>query len=96
MEKKDQDLFARSLLKVRNTEESSKFLEDLLTSAELKALTTRFKIARMLFAGDSYSDIERKTGASSATIAKVSEAIKYGNDGLRQVLERMKRAKVNL
>jgi len=37
-----------------------------------------------------YNDIVEKTGASSATISRVSRALNYGEDGYRAVLDRMK------
>ncbi len=88
---KDLDSFAKSFLKVRNLAESKLYLSDLFSKNEIKVLTLRFKIAKMLFDGIPYVDIERRTGASSATIARISESLKYGNDGLRQILERTKR-----
>lgn len=91
-EKEMLEPISKSILKLRNRQEVSNYLRDLFTKAEIKILTLRFQIATMLNEGISYVEIERATGASSATIAKVSESIKYGNDGLRVVLERMKRA----
>lgn len=86
------DTLAKSFLKVRNSQECKNYLKDLFSSKELENLTLRYRIARMLHNGDSYIDIERQTGASSATIARISESLKYGgNDGLRLILERAKR-----
>ncbi len=89
---KDLQKLAKSFLKVRNAQEAKNYLKDLFSSKELDNLVLRFKIAQMLHQGDSYVEIERSTGASSATIARISEALKYGgNDGLRMILDRLKR-----
>jgi TrpR-related protein YerC/YecD len=88
---KQLDTLAKSMIKIRNIDEAKRFLQDMFSKTELETLKLRFQIARMLFDKESYVDIERQTGASSATIAKVSEALKYGNEGLKTVLERMKR-----
>lgn len=87
----DIDIVSTALLKIRDKKEAGKFLTDVLSKRELETLILRIKIAQMLYKGISYIEIERKTGASSATISKMSEAIKYGNDGLRTILERTKK-----
>ncbi len=89
---KNLDTLAKTLLKVRNSQEAKNYLKDLFSAKELENLVLRYKIARMLFEGESYVSIERQTGASSATIARISESLKYGgNDGLRLILERTRR-----
>jgi len=85
------ETLAKSMIKVRNVDEAKRFLQDMFSKTELETLKLRFQIARMLFDKESYIDIERQTGASSATIAKVSESLKYGNEGLKTILERMTR-----
>lgn len=85
------DETAKAFLKLRTHEEIKAFLKDLFTSAEQESICARLKIAKMLEAGAPYTQIERETGVSSATIAKVSENLKYGNDGYKLVLERLKK-----
>jgi len=86
-------LLAKSILKIRNKQEAVNYFKDLFSNKELETLILRLRIAKMLYEGTSYVEIERETGASSATIAKISEAIKYGHEGLSTILERMKRAR---
>jgi TrpR-related protein YerC/YecD len=81
---------AKAFLKLRTQEEIKAFLKDLLTNAEQASICARLKIALMLESGIPYTQIERETGASSATIAKVSENLKYGNDGYKLVIDRIK------
>lgn len=85
------DLLAQALLKLRNPDEIKIFLKDLLSNAEQESIAARVNIAMMLDQGTPYTQIERETGASSATIAKVSENLKYGNDGYKLIIERLKR-----
>jgi TrpR-related protein YerC/YecD len=80
----------KAFLKCRNEEEIMKFMRDLMTMKELEAFALRWKAAQMLTDGVAYLDIERQTGLSSATIARVSEYLKYGYDGYKIVLERTK------
>ena len=84
---------SQTLLKLRNVEEINLFLEDLLTKSEQINIASRLKIAEMLNEGLPYSQIQRETGASSATIAKVSDNLKYGHDGFKLAIDRLTKSK---
>ena len=90
---KNMELLINSILKIRNKQEATNYLLDILSNRELDTLVLRLEIAKMLHEGVPYIEIERKMGASSATIAKMNEALKYGHDGLRTILDRLKRVK---
>lgn len=62
-------------------------LEDLFTIREIKETSQRLAVARLLDAGKSYTFIERKTGASATTIARVSKCLSYGAGGYRAALD---------
>lgn len=64
-------------------------LEDLMTIREIKEISQRLAVARMLDAGNSYTAIEKQTGASATTIARVSKALNYGAGGYRHALEKL-------
>lgn len=85
-----EELFA-AVLALENAEECCRFFDDLCTIAELKAMEQRFQVAKMLARGMVYSDISERTGASTATISRVSRALNYGSDGYKLVLERLGR-----
>ncbi|MBQ7090578.1 MAG: hypothetical protein IJN82_05610, partial [Clostridia bacterium] len=40
--------------------------------------------------GANYQEINKRTGASTATICRVSKCLNYGNDGYRIAIDRMK------
>jgi TrpR-related protein YerC/YecD len=61
-------------------------LEDLFTIREIKETSQRLSVARMLDAGKPYVAIEKATGASATTIARVSKALNYGAGGYRAAL----------
>ena len=73
------------ILTLKTREECYEFFEDLCTINELRDMSQRLEVARMLEAGDKYDRIEEATGASTATISRV----KFGADGYVQVLSRM-------
>ncbi|MBR6549059.1 MAG: TrpR-like protein, YerC/YecD, partial [Clostridia bacterium] len=65
------------------------FFEDLCTVPELKALSQRIVVAKMLSDGRVYSDIVKATGASTATISRVKRSLEYGCDSYSFIFERM-------
>ena len=82
-----------ALLHLENTDECRSFLTDLCTPAEIKALSERWIIARMLDQGNaSYRDISATTGASTTTVGRVARFLeKEPFHGYRLILERMKK-----
>lgn len=79
---------AAAMALLRNADEVLRFLRDLCTVTELRELTARWEVARLLDKGTSYHKISERTGASSATISRVNQWLRYGRDGYRLVLDR--------
>ena len=75
---------------LQNEEECRRFLEDLCTVSELKAMEQRMGVAMLLDDGLIYSEILERTGASSATISRVNRCLHYGADGYRTIIPRLK------
>lgn len=70
-------------------------LSDLFTEKEIRDQASRLQVAKMLDSGVSYSEIEKKTGVSATTIARVSKCLSHGPGGYRfalSCLEGSKRA----
>ena len=79
----------QAILKLETMEECYAFFEDLCTVPELKALSQRILVAKMLSEHRVYSEIVEKTGASTATISRVNRSLSYGSDGYKIVFERL-------
>jgi TrpR-related protein YerC/YecD len=79
---------ADALVTLRTGEEALRFLRDLCTVNELKELGQRWHVARLLDEGVSYHEISDRTGASSATISRVGQWLRYGRDGYRLMIDR--------
>ena len=62
-------------------------MEDLCTIREVNEMAQRLTVAFMLNAGESYTVIQEKTGASATTIARVSKCLNYGTGGYRAVID---------
>jgi TrpR-related protein YerC/YecD len=90
METKDLNEFSSLFLKLRTSEEIQRFLKDIFTRKELETFLLRWSIAKLLLAKKQYIEIERLTGASSATIAKVQESLKFGEGSFELLQERIK------
>ncbi len=78
-----------AILKLENVEECYSFFEDLCTVPELRSMSQRLVVAKMLNDDKVYSDIVGKTGASTATISRVNRALNYGSDGYSIILGRI-------
>lgn len=83
------DLLFKAILSLKNEEECYSFFEDLCTVPELKAMSQRIVVAKMLTDKKVYSDIVNKTGASTATISRVNRSLIYGCDGYEMVFDRI-------
>ena len=85
--------FYEAILKLRTTEECEAFFEDICTVKEIKSIAQRLLVAQMLTEKCVYSDIVKKTGASTATISRVNRSLSYGNDGYQMVFDRLREDK---
>lgn len=81
----------RAVLALESLEECDRFFDDLCTVPELKALSQRLQVAKMLSDHRVYSDIVQATGASTATISRVNRSLNYGADGYDIIFERLDR-----
>jgi len=90
--KKSDSLF-KAILTLDNLDEARRFFRDLLTEQEIEEFASRWEVAKMLNQKTSYSDIEKKTGMSSTTIARVSKWLNKGMDGYKKILNRLNSGK---
>lgn len=84
------DELFKAILKLETEEDCYRFFEDICTIKELQALAQRFYVARLLDEKKTYSEIEKITGASTATISRVNRCLLYGADGYQLILKRLK------
>ena len=84
------DTLYRAVLTLKNEDESRRFFQDLCTVSELKAMEQRMEVAMLLDDGMIYSEVLDRTGASTATISRVTRSLNYGADGYKTVIPRLK------
>ena len=87
--KNDLDMLFKAVLELQNIDECYKFFEDIATITELKAISQRIQVAKMLREKRVYTEIAETTGASTATISRVNKCLNYGQGGYDIVLDRI-------
>ena len=79
----------KGILCLNTVEECYSFFEDLCTINELLSMAQRYEVAKMLREGETYLNIAKATGASTATISRVNRSLNYGADGYDMVFSRL-------
>ena len=87
--KNDLDMLFQAILELENIDECYKFFEDIATITELKSISQRIQVAKMLREKRVYTEIAETTGASTATISRVNKCLNYGQGGYDIVLDRI-------
>ncbi|MBM4234114.1 MAG: hypothetical protein FJ160_08030, partial [Gammaproteobacteria bacterium] len=68
----------QAILTLRNLEECRSFFRDLCTPAELQAMSDRWAVVEWLERGLPYREIQKITGVSVTTIARVARYVGSG------------------
>ena len=92
IDEKNLQQFYKAILSLDTLDECAAFFDDICTIQELEAISQRFEVANLLHAGKNYVDINKLTGASTATICRISKCLTYGEGGYKTVIEKMKQA----
>lgn len=79
-------LLVQAFLSLKNADDVQRFLRDLLTENEIDEFSKRLQTAEMLTSKIPYSQIIKKTGLSSTTVACVSKYLNGKEGGYRNVL----------
>ncbi len=77
------------ILALENKKEARAFLRDLLTEKEIIEFGNRWKTAQMLSEKISYPEIQKETGLSTRTIARISDWLKNGKGGYKMALNKL-------
>lgn len=88
---KEIDNLFEAILALQSVEECYNFFEDACTIKEINEIAQRFQVACQLDAGMNYQEVNKETGASTATICRVNKCLNYGNEGYRTVIDRLKK-----
>ena len=91
LENPETDSLFDAILSLKTYEECYRFFEDLCTIPEVKSISQRWMVARLLNEGKTYQDIANDLAASTATISRVNRSLQFGKDGYAVVFERLKK-----
>ena len=75
------DFLYDAIVTLKTREECEMLFKDLCTIPEIKSMSQRLVVAKMIKDNMVYSEIVAKTGASTATISRVNRSLNYDNCG---------------
>lgn len=82
------DMLMKAVMSADSIEECYAFFEDLCSEGEIKMMSQRLQVARMLREDALYSDIVRHTKAGTATIGNVKSSLTCGTGGFERAIAR--------
>ena len=86
--KKTDELF-KSILGLDDVKEAEAFFRDLCTIDEIKAMSERWQIAKLVYQGVPYRKIAEKLGVSTTTVSRVAVWVFHGESGYKKALDKM-------
>lgn len=86
---KERKKLVQAILTLKTSKEAQNFLRDILTEKEISEIAKRLQTAEMLLQNIPYSAIEKETGFSSTTVARVSKWLNTGEGGYKKVLDKL-------
>lgn len=83
------DMLMKAVMSADSIEECYDFFRDLCSEQEIKLMSQRLHVARMLRDSRVYSDIVKETQAGTATISRVNNSLVNGTGGYGRAIERV-------
>ena len=81
--------FYKAVLLLDSIEDCDDFFEDICTINELRLISQRLHVAKLLKKGTTFNEIVKLTGASTTTISRVNRSLQYGSGAYTKILERL-------
>lgn len=86
---KENKKLVQAILTLETADEAERFLRDLMTEKEIDEFAKRMKVAEMLMEKVPYLEIEKETGLSSATVARVAKWLNGKEGGYKTIIGRL-------
>ncbi|OGG71200.1 hypothetical protein A3F27_02825 [Candidatus Kaiserbacteria bacterium RIFCSPHIGHO2_12_FULL_53_13] len=86
---KENKQLIQAILALQTPDEARRFLRDLMTENEIEEFAKRYQTAELLAQNVPYTIIEKKTGLSSTTVARVSKWLNGKEGGYRTIITRL-------
>ena len=90
-EREVEDKLFEAIKTLDGFEEYRSFFLDILTPAAFQAIKDRWAVAALLYEGYTYREINKISGVSITTVARVARFISNGSGGYQLALERVKK-----
>lgn len=87
---KENNRLIQAILSLDTEDETKRFLRDLMTEKEIQEFAKRLKAAEMLTEKTPYTVIEKETGLSSATVARVAKWLNGKEGGYRSIINKLR------
>lgn len=81
-----QQLLFQAVLKLKTEEDCKQFFGDLCTPTELEAISSRWRVAKLLTREVPYRKISEVTGVSTTTIGRAARFINGGSEVTKRLL----------
>ena len=81
--------FYKAVLLLETPEDCADFFEDICTINELKLISQRLHVAKLLKKGVTFNEIVKITGASTTTISRVNRSLMYGSGAYSRILAKL-------
>lgn len=86
---KSKDLFL-AIISLKSVDEVARFMRDIATAEEIRALSERWQAAKLIHKGEDYRTIAQKLKISPTTVSRVAHWLNYGTGGYKIALKRRK------
>ena len=86
-DKRTTSLFT-AVLSLKSVKEAENFFRDLCTAEELKEITDRWEMARLVDKGMPYREIAARLKTSTTTVSRVASWLNNGQGGYRLALDK--------
>jgi len=74
---------------IKSVDESAFFLQDILTASEIKQLSIRLRIAKLLLSGMKQREVSSRLSTSIATVTKVNSWLNQKRDGFKNIIKKL-------
>ena len=81
---------------MRNLNEARSFFRDLCTIREIRDMSDRWEMAKLIDAGVPYREISKKLKVSTTTVSRVALWLKNGMNGYRLAIDKLNVEKNNI
>lgn len=87
--KKENARLINAFILISSKSEAERFIRDLMTEGEIEEFAKRLETAEMLVKKTSYLVIQKETGFSSTTIARVSKWLNGDLKGYKTMIDKL-------